>query len=217
MKTPTLCPTTQRLSKRNSSTFSSIKTSGRPSTMSTKRKTTGVSNRKPIAAEKLQCNLCEMTFFYKTSLATHQKNHAAGNTCQYCQRSFAIPTALCKHIRENCTKISIAERKKLLQNDEKSTNRTSRTTIRRTPKLKNRSTDQVLIDLVYKSCSQADIERLLVPVKNLFPIKSIGKAPRRLIKCYNCGDKFKNPVAYATHAQHCVADRCVPAIHPATF
>lgn len=200
-------------------------------TMLTKRKTMGLSGQKPIsggeetvvtartqnkftkpkkAAEKFPCNLCDMTFFYKTSLATHQKNHAAGNTCQHCQRSFAIPTALFKHIRENCTKISTAERKKVLQNDEKSTdlNQTSRKISNpRTSKLKRRSTDQALLDLVYNSCSQSDLNRLQVPVKKLPPIKGIGNTPRKLIKCYNCGEKFKNPVAYATHAEHCVAHR----------
>lgn len=205
--------------KRLSATFTAnpLKKSPTPSN-SNKRKTIAVkfANRKSIAVgstksftepkDKFQCNFtgCDMTFFYKTSLATHQKSHETINTCRYCQRSFALSAALSKHLRENCTKIPISERKKLLENDEKSTdsNRTSNKT-QRTPKLR-KSIDE-LQQLVYQSCSPSEIEKLkeVVPTKLFPPIKGIRITPRKLIKCFNCGDKFKEPVSYATHAGHC--------------
>lgn len=158
-------------------------------------------------SDKFECNACDMTFFYKTSLAAHQKNHAAKNTCAHCDRNFAMPNALSKHLRENCTKISIAERKKLLQIDDKSSdlNRTTRKTPTRTPTL-SRTTDK-LLDLVYKSCTPSQLDRLkAMPKKNFPPITGIRHTPRKLINCYNCGEKFPDPVSYATHAEHCVSN-----------
>lgn len=160
-------------------------------------------------SDKFQCNACEMTFFYKTSLAAHQKNHVKVNTCQYCRRGFAISTGLHKHLRENCTKISISERKKLLDKDDKTsvlnvtTRQTSIRTPIRTPTLLGK-TDK-LLDLVYKSCSPSQIERLkAVPVKHFPPIKGIRYTPRKMINCFKCGEKFHDPSTYATHAEHCV-------------
>ncbi len=155
--------------------------------------------------DKFRCKSCEMTFFYKTSLAAHEKNHAITNTCKHCNRNFAIATALSKHLRENCTKIPTTERKKLLASDDKSAdlNRTMQKTPTRTPKLR-RSTVE-LLDLVYKSCSPSDVDRLkAVQFKNVPSMKGIRYTPRKLIKCYQCGDKFKDPFLYAAHAEHCV-------------
>lgn len=218
-----------RLSKRNSSTFNVNqlkKVPAQPISSKIQKSIAKLSNQRPIIVggetsptgtltnlsakpqktfDKIQCNLCDMTFFYKSSLAAHLKNHATINTCQHCHRSFAIPTGLFKHLREHCARISIGERKKLLENDHSSSdlNRTIHKTPVRTPKL-SRSTYQ-LLDFVYKSCSPAEIERLkAVPVKHFPPIKGMGHTPRKLINCFKCGEKFKNPFSYATHAEHCV-------------
>lgn len=153
------------------------------------------------STDKFRCKSCEMTFFLETSLAAHEKSHTISNTCRYCNRNFAIATALSRHLRENCSKISIAERKKLLEIDDKSTDLYRRTqkTPTRAPKLR-RSTAQ-LLDLVYKSCPPLDMK--VVQFKNVPSIRGIRNTPRKLIKCY-CGDKFQDPCSYATHAEHCI-------------
>lgn len=130
--------------------------------------------------EKIQCNLCDMTFFYKTSLATHQRTHAAINTCQHCHRTFAISSALSKHLRENCSKIPIPAKKRLLEKD----NRISQNAI--TPKVR-RSRHELLLS---------------------YPVKSIGSSVRKLISCDNCHAKFANPASYATHFLCCISSRC---------
>ncbi|XP_037030966.1 uncharacterized protein LOC119070642 [Bradysia coprophila] len=151
--------------------------------------------------DKLACPVpsCDMTFFYKTSLAAHVKSHAPQNNCEHCGRTFGIPTALSKHLRENCTKISVAGRKKLLESDAKLE---KQKTPVRSPRL-NRARDE-LLDLVFTS----ELDRLkAVPFKDFVPIKGIGRTPRKLIKCYDCGEKFKNPLQFATHAEHCDAPK----------
>lgn len=130
--------------------------------------------------EKIQCNLCDMTFFYKTSLATHQRTHSAINTCQHCHRTFAISSALSKHLRENCSKIPITAKKRLLEKD----NRISQNAI--TPKVR-RSRHELLLS---------------------YPVKSIGSSVRKLIRCDNCHAKFSNPASYATHFQCCISSSC---------
>lgn len=117
------------------------------------------------------------------------KHQSRSYQCNICKRAFFYQTSLrthqntCKSKRlfEHCRKISIAERKKL------------------------RSTDQ-LLDVVYKSCSASQIERQkAVSVKHLAPIKGIPHIRRKLINCFNCGQKFKYPCSFATHATHCIS------------
>lgn len=227
-------PPTSRRSKRISTTFGANQLK-RTSGKFTKRKTidpksfnqTTVASVKATnettfvkpnkSTEKFQCKDCNMTFFYKTSLAAHQKSHMTANTCNYCNRNFVISAALSKHLRENCTKITIAERKKLLDDDEKSIDsnrqktpkKTPTRTSTRTPKLRRVSTDE-LLSLVYKTCSPSQVDRLkAMPIKRVPLIKGIGNTPRRLIKCYKCGSKFKDPVSYATHAEECIPNNGV--------
>lgn len=129
--------------------------------------------------DKIQCSLCDMTFFYKTSLAAHQRTHAAINTCQHCHRTFAISSALSKHLRENCSKISIPAKKRLLEKD----NRTSHNAI--TPKLR-RSRHELLLS---------------------YPVKGIGRSVKKQIGCDSCRAKFTNAAAYATHFQNYSSSR----------
>lgn len=144
--------------------------------------------KKPSA--KMQCNLCDMAFFYEASLAAHQKSHAKINTCQHCYRKFAISTGLFKHLREHCTKISFPERKKLVGKDRTASdlNRTTHKTPIRTTKL-------------YTSCSPSQIDR--IKAVRFPPIKGMPHIARKLIKCFSCGEKFKNPSSYAIHVGDC--------------
>lgn len=148
------------------------------------------------SSEKIQCNLCDMAFFYKTSLAAHKKTHTNANSCQHCHRSFAISTGLFKHLREHCVKISVAERKRLLGNDRKSSvsnGPAQKTSEIRTPKLRASPVDQ--------------LKAVRFP-----PGAGIRLTPWKLIKCYNCGEKFTNPHLYATHSVSCAADKAGKSI-----
>lgn len=182
-------------------------------TIQTGSSTIAFAQPKMPSNKKFQCNLCDMSFFYQTSFAAHKKSHTVKNTCEYCDRSFGILAALFKHLRENCAKISIADRKKLLEDDEKSSdlNRTIQKTPTRTPTIKTpkvRGTTDQLLDFVYKSCTPAQVDRLkAMPLKRVPTIKGI-RTPRKLINCYSCGEKFKDPVSFATHhAEHCVPNK----------
>lgn len=155
----------------------------------------------PKPSNKYPCNFCDKTYFFKTTLVAHQKSHTAINSCQYCQRTFALSTALSQHLREHCNKIPIAERKKLLVDDEKTSN--LKKTVHKTSDLKVRYTTDELFDLVSKSCSLADGNRLKAPMECFPSIKGVYQTPRKLIKCIHCGEKFKNPALFAIHAEVC--------------
>lgn len=85
------------------------------------RKTSTTNAKQPRRpSEKIQCDLCDRKFFFSTFLVAHLRNHTAVNTCQHCDRSFAISKTLLNHLRYHCKKISFADRKKLPENDHRS-------------------------------------------------------------------------------------------------
>lgn len=125
---------------------------------------------------KLKCTSCERTFYYIESLAAHKKMHAKKKVCQHCDRNFGNNFALERHLRENCSKISIGDRKKLLESDAK-----EKTPVRRR------------------------LTRPKEELLKFFPIKGIGQTPRKKIQCYECNDNFQNPLEFAVHAEQCAA------------
>lgn len=155
-------------------------------------------------------NLSLHSKFDKKTLAAHTKTHAGANSCQYCQKNFALPTALVNHLRDHCTNISIAERKKLLAANEKTPNLDCTSRSQRTPKKTPNSvkhlTDE-LIEFVSRSCSASQSNRVIDSLSEYFPpIKGVYQTPKKVIKCYNCGQNFKHAFLFAAHAELCAVD-----------
>lgn len=58
------------------------------------------------------CDICKKSFQLRSTLNVHKSSHKT--ECKYCDRTFKKPLALSIHLKENCDKIPLAIRRKIL-------------------------------------------------------------------------------------------------------
>lgn len=58
------------------------------------------------------CDICKKSFPLRSTLIVHKASHKT--ECKYCDRTFKKAIALSIHLKENCQKIPLAVRRKIL-------------------------------------------------------------------------------------------------------
>lgn len=72
-------------------------------------------NTRPETNRKVEshiCDICKMAFTLRSTLNVHKTSHKTD--CKYCDRSFKKALALSIHLKENCDKIPLAVRRKII-------------------------------------------------------------------------------------------------------
>lgn len=185
----------------------------------TSKPVNGVSNE----AKRWKCDDCKRLFSTEFARKVHIENvHNLSSTfkkmappmvnplkCKYCDRNFSLDFAFDKHIRENCTKISPAERKRFIVESEKSKTKsqsgnsnafTSKQTKLKSNTILNRLNVVNLTGDEYDGTDLNDTNSIKLTHNNLGHT-GIYRTPSKSIPCKSCNITFFNCVEYA---EHCV-------------
>lgn len=126
------------------------------------------------------CGVCSKSFLLMSSLTKHKKTHKTGTssskTCKHCDKSFAIASALDTHLREKCTKIPIAQRRKLI----------------------NYGPSRPVASMPDNSSSSSATSHSGSARK--MPHSGIYRTPSKILRCHTCGEQFKEFNSFTDHS-----------------
>lgn len=169
-------------------------------------------------SSEFSCDVCKKTFHLKSTLDTHKQLHASRDrksglfSCTYCQKEFEKEIGLRNHVERYCTKVPVAEKRKIaLANQQGNEDLVKRERTRTRTATKPSSAQTHESTTSSSGTDQSSKSQTLSPRK---PIKSIVKphsgihySAKKPIKCYLCKKSFP---AYLDFHRH------VEQVHPKT-
>lgn len=159
-----------------------------------------------------KCNICSKSFNYLSNYNSHKKTHienVSANACTYCDRKFAIRNALDIHLKTNCTKISSANRRKLLSADDLKNSINAVNTYKKQtavstgayPKRRTNITTTDSDSLTASENSHLDESIALRSSTKKTPHSGIYRTPSKSIRCTICNTFYSDILSFTQHLE----------------
>lgn len=150
-----------------------------------------------------KCNTCKKTFLQLSNWTKHKQTHdqavvqnATEFQCKHCDRKFSIAGALETHLQINCTKISAADRRKILSLADSASHRIAVPSAAVSPRSSSSELSGCSSDESGATSAKRSNRRKTV---SKVPFSGIHRTPSKVIKCTKCREEFPNYIMLMTH------------------
>lgn len=138
---------------------------------------TSSNDAEPEKPKVFNCDVCKKQFRLESLLVYHKKSHEKPeNQCKYCDRKFELEWALKNHMIENCAKIPLSDKNRMLAD---------------TTLVKKSSGSSTSVCSSTDSSISVDVISAMIGSRSMRNLHTgVYSVPKKILKCEKCDKMF---------------------------